>query len=348
MELELGSTAQSGGRLLGTGVYGCTFEPAPRCVGGPVFKTVMGRPAAGKITLEDPREEVGIGKRIMALPMALQYFALPVGVCNTALPIPDADASGCEFLKKIQGRPTIPMMLMPAGGMALDAWARKLPRLAASLERILVHLLEGMVIYQQAGYVHNDLHLGNILVDDAGVARIIDFGEAFRPDSVRRWEDTRMGLTFRPKYVNTPPEVHAWRALKEGIPLRRAVSMLKEANPEYARIEFLFKRSAEASLMSVMGAWPRLTEEEGADAAFVRLYGTRFDSWRIGLCMFWLLFDLMQWSGFRETTFYKEREYTFSRAIGGLLEFDPRRRLSAAQALAILDPKNRLAIKTLG
>jgi hypothetical protein len=34
--------AQTGGRLLGQGVYGCTFESAPHCAGGKVFKDIHG------------------------------------------------------------------------------------------------------------------------------------------------------------------------------------------------------------------------------------------------------------------------------------------------------------------
>lgn len=330
---------------MGQGVYGCTFEPAPRCAGGQVFSRIQGLPAVGKVTVEDPTEEVAAGRAIMALPLARQYFALPTESCKPQMPVRDPDVGECEFLNDTEAatQSTVSMMVMPLAGKQLLQWSLDLPRLAANYRRLFIHLLEGMVIYQRAGYVHNDVHMGNILVDDAGVARYIDFGLAFKVDDVRTWDDANLGKTFKPKYIWQAPEVHLWRMLRSGIRIRDGVDQLKEANPEYTQLEHQFpaRPVAEMALTELANTSKSIQKKDGGE--FVRTYGKRFDAWRIGLCMWFLWQDLLAWSGLRQTELWAQRD-TIRRVLGGLTQFNPRLRLTAEAALAELDPRNRLAV----
>lgn len=323
---------QVGGTLLGQGVYGCTFDPAPRCAGESVF-----RKAVGKITSEDSAEELAIGKAIMALPLAKQYFALPSASCMPQLPLVDPDAAGCRVMTDAGEGTRFSMLIMPNGGETMEKYARNLVRLAAEYKRIFVHLLEGAVIYQRAGYVHNDIHMGNLLVDETGVARYIDFGLAFNVDDVSTWEDANLGTTFKPRYVWQAPEVHAWRMRFSGVRLEDGVRQLKLENPEYAKLEHQFptRKTAFAALYDVLN-------RPDKRVAFVRTYGKRFDSWRLGLCMWFLWDDLLRWSPITQTGLYGERTL-IRKVLGGLTDFDPKTRLSVGAALAILDPGNRLA-----
>jgi hypothetical protein len=334
--------AQSGGRLLGQGVYGCTFEPAPRCAGGQVFSRIQGLPAVGKVTVEDPKEEVGVGRAIMALPMAKQYFALPTESCKPAFPIADEQAESCRFLDDEETKPVdLAMMVLPMAGQTLLKWSMDRPRLAANYRRLFVHLLEGMVIYQGAGYVHNDIHQDNVLVDGAGVARYIDFGLAFKVADVRTWRDANLGIRFKPKYVWQPPEVHLWRMIMNGVRVADGVAQLKEVNPEYDQMEQLLpvRKSALAALTGLANTSSSIRRKDGG--AYVRAYGKRFDAWRIGLCMWMLWVDLLAWSDINKTPLWDQRD-EIRRVLNGLTQFDPRDRITAAQALAELDPRSRL------
>lgn len=336
--------SQSGGKLLGQGVYGCTFEPAPRCAGGQVFSRIQGLPAVGKVTAENPTAEVAVGRAIMALPLAQQYFALPTETCKPRLPVDDADVGKCEFLEEsVAAGESISMMVMPLAGRQLLQWSLDLPRLATNYRRLFIHLLEGMVIYQRAGYVHNDIHMGNVLVDNAGVARYIDFGLAFKVDDVLTWEDANLGTTFKPQYVWQAPEVHLWRMLRNGIRVRDGVAKLKAENVELSQMEHQFpaRPSLEMALSDLANTSTSLRQKDGG-GAFVRAYGKRFDAWRIGLCMWLLWQDLLAWSGFRQTELWSQRDL-MRRVLGGLTQFNPRARWTAEQALAALDPRNRLA-----
>jgi serine/threonine protein kinase len=339
--MDSGITPVTGGSLLGQGVYGCTFDPAPRCAGGPVFSRIGGLPAVGKVTSEDVTEELGIGKEIMALPLATAYFALPSKECKTETPIRDPDVTECKVMEEAGSGSKFTTLIMPAAGEQLYKYAMDLRRLSENYLRMFIHLLEGACIYQDAGYVHNDIHMGNILVDERGVARYIDFGLAFRVEDVREWGDANLGSTFKPEYIWQAPEVHAWRLMLGGIRLADGVKQLQDKNPEYLQLEHQFpsrKRCLDA-IRDFMLSSKAVAREDGG--AFVRAYGKRFDSWRIGLCMWFLWDDLLRSPGFTSTGLYGKRDLVRS-ALGGLTDFDPRARLSVAAALLLLDPGNRL------
>ena len=332
---------QSGGSLLGQGVYGCTFEPAPRCAGGSVFKKISGLPAVGKITTEDDGEELGIGKEIMALPLASQYFALPSKSCTPQMPIMDPDAQGCSIINESREGTKYSMLIMPAAGQQLIKYGLNLVRLATNYKRIFIHLLEGAIIYQSAGYVHNDIHMGNILVDDVGVARYIDFGIAFHLADVKEWEDANLSTRFRPKFVWQAPEIHAWRMMLNRVRIADGVAQLKEMNPEYSSLEHQFptRMSAVDSLTDLLATSKAVATKDGG--AFLRAYGNRIDSWRLGLCMWFLWTDMLKQSSFVQTPLYGERELV-RKVLGGLTDFDPRTRWGMKEALRLLDPNNRL------
>jgi len=332
---------QAGGNILGQGVFGCTFDPAPRCAGGPVFKKIDGLPAVGKLTSEDTTSELAIGKAIMALPMASVYFALPSAGCIPAMPIADPDVKDCRVISESGEGAKFSLLIMPDGGQQLLKYALNLPRLASNYKRIFVHLLEGGVIYQNAGYVHNDIHMGNVVVDNAGVARYIDFGLAFKLNDVKVWEDGNLGVRFKPKFIWQAPEIHAWRMMLNHIPLDEGSRQLKANNPEYAKMEHQFptRRPLSFVLADLFRESPFFENRDGG--GLVRKYGKRFDCWRLGLCMWMLWDDMLHWSAFTGTRLYAEREL-FRKVLGGMTEFDPEKRMSMAEALRLLDPNNKL------
>jgi serine/threonine protein kinase len=328
---------QSGGILLGSGVYGCTFSPAPRCVGGKVFKKITGLPAVGKVTLEDAEDELAIGKELMALPHANSYFALPTTSCKPELPIRDKQAKRCEIAYTAKGSS---MLIMPLAGIQLLSWGTNMQRLSQHYISLFTHLLEGILLYQRRGYVHNDIHMGNILVDSKNIARFIDFGLAFRPTDIRHEINTPLGNTFRPAYFFQAPEVHAWRMVRSGISIENGVRQLEEMNPELFRMELQFpsRPSLRASLSSLVMSSP-FFQKEGDGVGLVKEYGTRFDSWRIGLCMWLFWDDLLHWPHLKKTEVWNQRA-RIRDALRGLTHFDVRARSSVEDALRILDPTN--------
>lgn len=333
---------QYGGRLIGAGVHGCTFEPAPRCAGGDVFRTIEGLPAVGKITDEDPREELRVGRAIMKLPLADAYFALPTASCVPADGArEDPDVRRCGVITEAGATARLSMLLMPAAGQQLAKWAAASPpRLAEEYKRMFVHLLEGMLLYQAIGYVHNDIHMGNILVDKHDVARFIDFGLAFNVNAVNRWSDTNLNRKFNPDHVLQAPEVHAWRMYLSGVRLQDGLDQLTTKHKEYAQLvaQYPARKTPERALAEFLGSDYVKNEDI---AGFVKLHGFGIDCWRIGLTFWWLWNDLLPMPGLRNTALWSERD-RIRQVLSGLTDFDYRTRMSVHRALELLDPGNKL------
>lgn len=323
-----------GGALLGQGVFGCIFDPAPPCAGGHVFKTIAGQRAVGKLTSDEDGvdDELGIGKAIMALPLAAQYFALPTASCKAGDPAADPEAKGCRVLNDAGEGTTFSLLIMPVAGKQLIKWALDLQRVAVNYERLFRHLLEGMIIYQGAGFIHNDIHMGNVLVDDRDVARYIDFGLAFNLKNIRTWSDTNMGKKFRPKYVWHAPEIHVWRMLRNKISVTEGFKQLTAINEEYELLESQY--SNRMRLEAVLNSLAQSNIKDGGK--FIHKYAKKFDCWRIGLCMWHLWQDIL----LVPKNIDSEK---IRRVLGGLTDFDPRTRLSAEEALYILDARSRFS-----
>lgn len=337
---------QAGGALIGKGEYGCIFAPAPRCAGGHVFERVGGAAAVGKVTEKDwiSDSELRISKAISVLPLAKNYFAVPVEECTPATPIADPDVGKCSALREWEReKAPVTMAVMPAGGVTLQKWAdSNLRRAANQYENLFIHLLEGMIIYQSAGFVHNDIHWGNILVDERGVSRYIDFGLAFRPAGVRRWADTKLGLTFKPEYIWQAPEIHALRMYRDRRTVAEGARLLREKSEEFGQLERTFPRRQR--LEDAMGEFLRRVDqsEEGL-VAYIRENGARLDWWRLGLCMWQMWTDMMMdLSDFTAMPVYRERREVLMRVVDGMTRFNPAERMSPVMALGLLKPRGRL------
>ena len=302
---------QVGGRLLGKGSYACTFSPVPRCDGG---STTGG--SVAKVSVQDMTAEVATGRTLMALHGGRDYFALPTTSCRPRLPIADPDADKCHILKKDK---PLTMAAMPNAGMSLTSWSRS-GLTPANLQAVLVHVLRGMVLYQRAGYVHNDIHGGNIMVGEDGLARYIDFGQGFQPAALRSWDDLKLGRRFMAEYVWLAPELHAIRIQVNHASARRLYTKI----PEFKQLEAAYpERQGFNAAMEELRV-PSMTHA----TAYMRKHGFRLDWWRLGVTVWQLWRRLRSRTGGEGTP--------LDHVIGGLTEFDPARRMSPAAALRFL------------
>jgi serine/threonine protein kinase len=337
---------QHGGRILGAGVYGCTFEPAPRCVGGSVFKTVQGVPAVGKLTRDAAADELVVGRKVMALPLAKNYFALPTEECKPELPVQDSDVSKCPLFteKPPADAGPLTMFIMPMAGKTLYTTMHNRSWMSEHFIKLFSHILEGIVIYQRAGYVHNDLHTENILVDSAGVPRIIDFGQSFDLHNRPAWQDIAVSQRFKPKHA-FPPEVLLWQMLSTGVHIRHGVNEIYEKNRLWLKLEHSFpsRNRLLRSFEQTIGEIPAIRSRTGQE--YLQEFGRQFDAWYIGLDMWDAWSYLLLWPQISTTALWNERE-RIRRVIGGLTEFNPKKRLTPREALLILDPGNKIATAT--
>jgi serine/threonine protein kinase len=226
------------------------------------------------------------------------------------------------------------MLIMPYAGDPLVSWSTNLVALAQNLVPMMKHLLKGIQLYQGADIVHNDIHMGNIVVDKAGLARFIDFGLAFQKSKVRGFEEAHHNRDFSPRLIWHPPEVQAMRILLGGLRMEDSVEKMEEENDDLVTIGSQFPERRSGSLLTAM------TRFAGAHSslsygAFVRQYGFAFDCWRIGLCFWYMWNDLVAWSGLQFMPVWGHRD-TIQAIISGLTDFDPRSRMTVDAALARL------------
>jgi serine/threonine protein kinase len=206
--------------------------------------------------------------------------------------------------------------------------------LAQNLIPMMRHLLKGIHLYQSADIVHNDIHMGNIVVDKAGVARFIDFGLAFRKSSVRGFEEAHHNRDFSPRLIWHPPEVQAMRIALGRLRMEESVAKIKEENPDLVTVESQFSERRSGSLLNAMARFFR-ENSSLSYGAFVRHYGFSFDCWRIGLCFWYMWNDLVTWSGLQFMPVWAHRD-AIRTIIAGLTDFDPRSRFTVEEALARL------------
>jgi serine/threonine protein kinase len=335
-----------GGALLGQGVSGCTFDHVPKCATGSTTKSVAGLSAVGKVAL-DVDDELRVGKAIMSLPLAANYFALPTSACTPKIPIEDPDIGDCDIINDLEDENSesrvseqyLKTLVMPNAGRTIGQWSRNHEVLAANFVRVWRHLLEGMMIYQKAGYIHNDIHDHNVMVDDNAVARYIDFGLAYQPANVTTMASASLGKVFKPKYTWHAPEIQAWRMVLSNTRPVSVEEIVRDGikqfeTRDYERLEQQFpgRLSAVQALTKYINATkPQLESDDFGTIA--RKYGVKFDVWRLGLIM-WKLWDkLLTWKSLGGSHPIFEKSDKISHVLDGMTDFDVTTRFTPEEAM---------------
>jgi serine/threonine protein kinase len=335
---------QTGGKLVAEGAEGCGFDRAPTCASGPTPTTIDGKPVFAKITTEDA--ELVVGRKIMALPLAANYFSLPTQSCVPRIPLDDEDADSCELIKGLQddeGRMTMNLvsLFMPNGGVSIMPWVVKdRQRAGYTFIRVFKHLLEGMKIYQDAGYIHNDIHTGNIVVDAHNVARYIDFGLVYKPADVTTMQSANINTEFKPSKVWHAPEIQVWRMLnsnKKPLSVKEIIQegilrFAEEGNNEYVDLQKIPGHDTISGLVT-FGENTQAERKANNFGVIVRKYGKKMDIWRLGLVMWavWRVLIKQKMLGDLHPIF--RQEAGIYHVINGLTSFDVEKRWDPETAL---------------
>jgi serine/threonine protein kinase len=153
----------------------------------------LGRRAALKVLHPEHRERVELAERLRDEARALARMRHRA--------IPDV----LDLGELTDGRPFFVMQLIR--GRDLRAELTRLGVIAVpTAVRWLAEVLDALEVVHEAGFVHRDVKLENVVVDEAGAPSIIDFGVAFHVEAALR-------RTGRGRVVGTPrtmsPEQHA-------------------------------------------------------------------------------------------------------------------------------------------
>jgi serine/threonine protein kinase len=200
-------------------------------------------------------------------------------------------------------------------------------------------MLEAGAILVTHSIVHCDLHQGNVLMDNYGVPRVIDFGLAI----VKRYvtgEKAASDLTYSydPTYLQQPPELSLFHAALE----KRNIGTI---------LADIVKKKRVSEILNIVLGTPTddlladLTAFTMESSAFQKVslqeywehYWNKFDSWSIGVILLQIMNNLLK-VGYDTHPSYKKNRVMMRRVIGQLLCYDPRSRYDAVDALAEWNP----------
>jgi len=337
--------AHTGGKLLQTGIHGCVFDTIPRCKGR--ARTIRdGRYSKDKrrtrrvVKILDIKDktvgtELLVSRHLAQIPNYNDYFILIDDVCVGDDMTQDVDWSKCGLLKQGSKRhASFVQLRMKYGGIRLTEYALNINKLLKNWINIQIHLAEALHILHTRNWVHGDFHFGNIVIDTNDVARIIDFGLTYNLNTIP--EKNTVNMAFLPTYDNYAPELDYVSGIFS-IPDKREL-----VNQIYLRKNILREiDEAFPSSMGTLGEMLNFAERvdissPGDVVKFLQKYGTLSDMWTFGYDFYKLYMLLLSVPAVIDSKFYKYHNGDQMRILRGLLQVDPRKRLTSEQLLTEL------------
>jgi len=320
----------SGGAIVASGQHGCIFDTMPDCKTRRNNKGKKRNNQTLKLykvaSIDDPSTSNEIANSLILkhIPNYEDYFILIDEWCEN-----DEKPDGwqqCSLFKPGAQRVVRFMQLrMNYGGERLYEYARNKGLLIENWLKIQIRVAEGLRNLHMRGWVHGDLHHGNIVVDDNNIARIIDFGQSY---SLEKLGLRDINLTFLPDFDNYAPELDYVAGIKSGLSPADVMKIIFTKKKILHRIDEIFPRQ-----LGVYGDLTNFAEYnnlsgDGDIVSFIKQYARASDIWTLGYNFFNLYMDLLVDPVFLQSDFYKKNHGEQMRVLYGMLHPDPRRRLT--------------------
>jgi serine/threonine protein kinase len=339
-----------GGALIAQGAYGCIFDKPLECKRkGKKDKSTK----IAKLTEDiDATQEINIGNELRDAPLAANYFVLADPESCSVKPVEkqtDEDIDDCNFLDRVDLQFT-KQIYMNYGGKAL--YQINIHPSQFNLFKFMVHMLEAAGTLLLSGICHYDIHPGNIVVDKQGAFRLIDFGMAFKGPTITktvidlRWKVLRFGTPEHTEHWisnQEPPEITIINAVANNeFPLEAAIQKTiytKNIFGQLAKPMFGISRQNQIERFEKFWMTSKACREENW-VKFFKLYWSVFDSWALGTLFFTYLQKQLSFYQFTSSDAWKTKQVPIQAALRGMMDINPRNRLDAIEALALLDPGN--------
>lgn len=337
---------QQGGALLGEGVYGCVFDAPLVCKGrsdrtfgkgqnGRTFGKGKGQ-RVGKLTDAISADvEFIFSKRLSTIPNATKYFLLSDSLCT---PAPRAqqtekDIKDCELFEK-EDLTQVRQISMPFGGKPLVSIP--ITTKTIQIEPFVTHLLEAGALLLEAGFVHFDLHKGNVLVNQQKEFHIIDFGMMWDHAALTLELTPILYRSFNPRIKQEPPENSVLNGLLSGLSYDEVVRLVIDQKQEFQDLATILRVSKDGLEQTfrqfLKTSW---AFEKRHWFSYFNLYWSKIDAWAIGVLILHVYKDLVFDPAFR-------RNYKVESVIRNLCSLDAARRYDCAEALAEFAPQSSM------
>jgi serine/threonine protein kinase len=333
-----------GGKLIGQGTYGCVFDPPLLCK-----KKQFPKGDIGKITLEEDLErEKHAFKILNSIEEIKDYLILPDASCSPRIldNQVDSDIDKCKFLSRVD--PThLKMIALEYGGKDLTKLNLK-SKDSISFFTLMRHLLEAGSLIVLHGFIHYDIHAGNIVVNKNNIPKLIDFGQSFSKDEISEESIEERWKVLTPEYSAEPPEVtfltaidsyNAYRfeeAMTEIMPKKKVLHTIEKllgvsVRTQLGNLATFFRTSKAFQEKDIVKIW--------------KLYYPGFDSWAIGVVLLDMLKTLMFSYEFIESSEWKLKKAVVVDILIKMLHTNPKERIDCVEALSMLDPMNEIYLK---
>ena len=188
--------------------------------------------------------------------------------------------------------------------------------------------------------------MGNILVDSANVPRIIDVNLSV---DVRNHANLLKRLThvYSPVYMQESPDNAILVGAQQGISGQVVINDIMRFKTILVTVRSVLgisEREQRASIEAFYKSSP--VAQRGDIVAWFSFYWRLCDSWAIGCGIVWLISRLNLWKSFVEGP-YALYQANLLKVLRRMCEMNPKKRIDAVQALAMLDPDN-FVVRTYG
>jgi len=339
---------QRGGKQLAEGAYGCVFSPPLTCLGkgkeAPVKKNML-----GKLTGYGPlKNEVISAKYLKQFSKSPEYSILPEldSICAPDLRGAAAQKAveNCDVLQKEPEKKHFQFNVR-YGGQTLQHTLLTITPSFKTLPffTLMRQLLEIGAFFVIHGFIHNDMHAGNIVLADDFKPRVIDFGRSFIHDKIGNNVVEELKAGYDPGIGHITPETSAEHGIDAGIPFATILDDIYKKKAAFEWGEKILGISRKAQIEEFKQFWLTSKAVQEHDwVTFYKLYWPVVDSWAIGNDLLKILRMMNISQDLSTNEEWIQKRGVVKQVLRGLLRASPKLRLDAMQALAIYDPMNEL------
>jgi hypothetical protein len=338
-----------GGAIIGQGSYGCVFDPPLLCEEAVEAKKA-GRMVGKLARKSDAKYELITASVLSEIPKYKEYFVLPnlESYCDDVIPLDDQpDKMGLAMCQPIEryGSKDMVHYTMPFGGVSIMKFFETGKKLFP-VRDMIIHALEGAALMTLNGYVHYDIHMGNILIEGSK-PRFIDFGFSFSSYNITQATLDERWKLYNPAYAAEPPEITIITGLKNWYTLEGTVKQVVKEKPLLKSAENMLNLSRFTQLNEFMKFWRTSAVCKKKDwLGFFRLYWPAFDAWGMGYIIIFIYSKALYVKN--DIPDWRELSGQIKEILRGLLRMDPRRRLDCVEALHLFSPSSYVVSSASG
>ena len=342
---------QYGGRLIGEGSYGCVFDPPIRCsrkIGSMKYNTTK-QEKVGKVGIRsEVDDELNVVLYFKDVPNANKYMIL--GDLNSKCKIETLDKqeepeiSKCEIIHT-HSMNDLYQFTMAHGGIDLASYSslNKLNPMTFSFVDFSVSLIEVGAFIALNGFVHGDIHSGNILFDATKSIRLVDFGRSYIVSLLTPSVIDSLAVKYNEKHDTSSPEISLQDGVNNGVSVNEVINHISLYKNGLILGERLLGMNQKREVMKIKEFWNASKSVKKGDwLTFYKLYWPQVDSWSIGVILIKILKIFKLSKAFYESPLWKKKRAIMELVLRGLLRASPIERFDCVEALAALDPMNHL------